>query len=117
MCFLDAKKEFDRVNHWAQSMKPLDRNVTLHIMKLFFFLYREQVFIVRWNNSLPMTFRCSNGIRQGGQLSPLSYNVNTDDLNHHLQTTGVGCYIGGAWVISLSYADDIVLLAPTVTAL
>ena len=64
-----------------------------------------------------MTFRCSNGIRQGGQLSPLLYNVYTDDLNHHLQATGVGCYVGGSWVNSLSYADDMVLLAPTVTAL
>ena len=45
------------------------------------------------------------------------YNVYTDDLNHHLQATGVGCYVGGAWVNSLSYADDMVLLAPTVTAL
>ena len=44
-------------------------------------------------------------------------NVYTDDLNHHLQATGGGCYVGGAWVNSLSYADDMVLLAPTVTAL
>ena len=71
--------------------------------------------MVQWGNSLSMTFRCSNGIRQGGQLSPLLYNVCTDD--HHLQATGVGCYVGGAWVNSLSYADDMVLLAPTVTAL
>ena len=73
--------------------------------------------MVRWGNSLSMTFRCSNGIRQGGQLSPLLYNVYTDDLNHHLQATGVECYLGCAWVHSLSYADDMVLLAPTVTAL
>ena len=52
-----------------------------------------------------------------GQLSPFLYNVYTDDLNHHLQATGVGCYVGGAWVNSLTYADDMVLLAPTVTAL
>ena len=64
-----------------------------------------------------MTFRCSNGIRLGGQFSPFLYNVYTDDLNHHLQATGVWCYVGGAWVNSLSYADDMVLLAPTVTAL
>ena len=57
-------------------------------------------------NSLSMTFRCANGIRQGGQLSPLLYNVYTDDLNHHLQATCVGCYVGGARVDSLSYADD-----------
>ena len=45
------------------------------------------------------------------------YNVYTDDLNHHLQATGVGCYLGGAWVNSLRYADDILLPAPTVMAL
>ena len=73
--------------------------------------------MVRWGNSLSMTFRSANGIRQGGQLSPLLYNVYTDDLNHHLPATGVGCYVGGAWVNSLSYADDMALLAPTVTAL
>ena len=91
--------------------------MSLHIVKLFTFWYREQEFVVRWGNSLSMTFRCANGIRQGGQLSPLLYIVYTDDLNHHLQATGVGCYVGGAWVNSLSYADDMVLLAPTVTAL
>ena len=56
-------------------------------------------------------------VRQGGQLFPVLYNVYTHDLNHHLQATGVGCYVGGAWVNSLSYTDDMVLLARTVTAL
>ena len=50
-------------------------------------------------------------------MSPLLYNVYTDDLNHDLQATGVECYVGDAWVNSLSYADDMVLLATTVTAL
>ena len=64
-----------------------------------------------------MTFRCSNISRQGRQLSHLLHNVYTDDLNNHLQATGVGCNVGDAWVNSLSYVDDMVLLAPTVTAL
>ena len=110
MCFLDAKKVFDRVNHWTLAKKLLDRNVALHIVKLFIFWYREQEFMVWWSNSLSMTFHCANGIRQVGQLSPLLYNVYTDDLNHHLQATGVGCNVGGAWLNSLSYADDMVLL-------
>ena len=117
MCFLDAKKAFGRVNHWTLAKKLLDRYVPFRIVKLFIFWYREQEFMVRWSNSISMIFRCSKGIRQGGQLSPLLYSVYTDDLNHHLKATGVGCYVGGAWVNSLSYADDIVLLAPTVTAL
>ena len=68
--------------------------------------------MVQWGNSLSTTFRCSNGIRQGGQLSPLLYNVYTDDLNCHLQATGAGYYLEGAWVNSLSYVDDMVLLHP-----
>ena len=111
------QKTFDRVNHWTLAKKLLDRNVPLHIVELLIFWYREQEFMVRWGNALSITFHCSNGIRQGGQLSPLFCNVYTDDLNHRLQATGVGCYVGGAWANSLSYADDMVLLAPTVTAL
>ena len=64
-----------------------------------------------------MTFCCLNGSRQRGQLSPLLYNVCSDDLNHHLQATGVGCYVGDAWVNSLSYVYDMVLVVQTVTAL
>ena len=40
MLFLDAKKALDRVNHWKLVKKLLDRNVTLHIAKLFIFWYR-----------------------------------------------------------------------------
>ena len=97
--------------------KNLDRNVQLHNVNLFIFWNRELKFMVRWGNSLSITFHCANGIRQGGQLSPLLYNVYTNDLNHHLQATAVGCYVGGSRVNSLSYADDMVLLAPKVTAI
>ena len=64
MCFLDAKKAFDRVNQWTLAKKLLDRNLPLHIMKMFNYYYREQEFMVRWGNSLSMTFRCSNWIRR-----------------------------------------------------
>ena len=40
-CFLDAKNAFD---HGTLSKKLLDRNVPLHIVKLFIFWYREQEF-------------------------------------------------------------------------
>ena len=73
--------------------------------------------MVRWGNSFAKTFRCSNGISQGGQLFPLLYDIYTYDLNDHLQATGVGCNEGGAWVNSLSYADDMVLIPPTVSVL
>ena len=41
----------------------------------------------------------------------------TATTSFHLQATGEGCYVGGAWINSLSSEDGMVLLAPTVTAL
>ena len=52
ICFLDEKNAFDRVNHWTLAKKLLDRNVPLHIAKLFVFWYGEQEYMVRWGDSL-----------------------------------------------------------------
>ena len=96
--------------------KLLDRNVLLNIFyNLFFGVESKSLWYdgVTHYNDIP--FFKWNQAR--GQLLPLLYNVYTDDLNHHLQATRVGWDVGGAWVNSLSYADDMVLLAPTVTTL
>ena len=45
---------------------------------VYFLVYIEQEFMVQLGNTLSMTFTCSNGIRQGGQLSQLLYIVYTD---------------------------------------
>ena len=45
MSFLDAKKTFDRVNHWTLTKKLLVKNVSLHFVKLLIFRYREQEFM------------------------------------------------------------------------
>ena len=45
--FFHAKKAFDRVNHWTLAKKLLERNVPLHIVKLFIFWYREHKFMDR----------------------------------------------------------------------
>ena len=39
--FHDENKAFDRVNHWTLAKKLLDRNVPLHIVKLFIVWYTE----------------------------------------------------------------------------
>ena len=40
-----------------------------------------------------------------------------DDLLLALSKSGVGCYIGSNFVGALAFADDIVLIAPTATAM
>ena len=117
LCFLDAKKAFDRVNHWTLFRKLLERGTPPHLVELLLLWYREQDFVVKWGGTLSSSFKCINGIRQGGQLSPLLYVVYTDELNSDLASAKVGCYVGDQCMNAISYADDMVLLAPTVTAL
>ena len=59
----------------------------------------------------------SNGVRQGGILSPFLFNVYMDDLSVNLKKCPRGCIAGDTVVNHLMYADDIVLLSPSATGL
>ena len=56
-------------------------------------------------------------MKQGGVLSPVLFGVYIDELIVKLQATGFGCHIGNKFVGAAGYADDIVLLAPTITSM
>ena len=84
----------------------------LRIVKLLVAWYSSQLFHVRWGNVLSDGFTVSNGVRQGGILSPFLYNLYTNSLSAALDDTGVGCHYLGS-VNHVAYADDMILLAPT----
>ena len=112
LCYLDASKAFDRVNHWKLFDKLLNRNMDLHIVKLLVSWYRSQLFHCQWGNYVTDGFTVSNGVRQGGILSPFLFNLYIDSLSSELDNTGVGCrYLGS--MNHLAYADDVVLMSPS----
>ena len=57
------------------------------------------------------SFSVSNGIRQGGILSPYLSCVYMDDLSKKLNNVNAGCFTGTALINNLMYADDLVILA------
>ena len=57
-------------------------------------------------------FTISNGVRQGGILSPKLFSVHMDDLSNMLIRSGVGCYIDNICVNHAFYAEDLCLMAP-----
>ena len=59
----------------------------------------------------------SNGVRQGGILSPLLFTIYIDNIFKKLKTTGMGCYIDDVFAGSFGYADDLVLIAPSLAGL
>ena len=64
-----------------------------------------------------MCFKVTNGVRQGGVMSPLLYNVYIDGLNSMLSNSNYGYELNNMNFNNLSYADDMVLLAPSLDAL
>ena len=117
VCYLDASKAFDRVNHWILFGKLLDRNVPNIIIRIIFIWYTHQTFIVRWGSTLSQGFNVSNGVRQGGIIFPYFFILYINDLSLHLTKSAVGCYINDTCVNHLIYADDAVLIAPSPAAL
>jgi hypothetical protein len=117
ICYIDASKAFDRISHCKLFDKLLERKLPMIIVRILYVWYSTQNLYVRWGNTLSTPFYVSNGVRQGGILSPYLFNVYIDDLSKRLLQCKVGCNINGSWVNHIVYADDTVLLAPSPAAL
>jgi hypothetical protein len=76
-------------------------------------MYISQTACVQWKNEKSDLFAVQNGVKQGGVLSPTLFNIYLDELLRRLKENGAGCHIGRTWCGSLSYADDVVLLSPS----
>ena len=114
---LDASKAFDRVNFIKLFEKMLKKGMCPLTVRLLLNMYTEQKLQVKWNDILSDKFEVTNGVRQGGVLSPLFYSIYIDDLLEKLKRNGIGCHIGHHFVGALGYADDLILLSPSLTGL
>ena len=72
--------------------------------------YRTQSMFIRWGNSLSVGFHVSNGVKQGGVLSPILFNVYTNDLSVLLNKSHKGGYLYNVLLNHLFYADDLCLI-------
>ena len=70
---LDATKAFDRVNYCKLFKILLKRNVNPLICRLLLFMYINQNLRVRWGNNYSDSFTVSNGVKQGGVISPIFF--------------------------------------------
>ena len=115
--FLDLSKAFDRVNHKILFKKLLQYGLHPLLVRLFHTWYSCQSFRIKWGSTFSSSFQVSNGTRQGSVLSPTFFNIYMDELSHLLKNKMSGCFINSVCFNHLLYADDMVLLAPSASAL
>ena len=113
ICFLDASKAFDRINHWMLYKKLIHRKVPLYIVRFLLAWYSTQLINIRWGSTFSTVFKVTNGVKQGGIMSPRLFNVYMDDLSKRLNLSGKGCQLHGTPANNFGYADDMCLVAPS----
>ncbi|CAG9133706.1 unnamed protein product [Plutella xylostella] len=116
-CFLDLSRAFDLVNYNLLWEKLKNADVNSNVVSLLRYWYENQTNSVKWGDTMSNDYRLECGVRQGGLTSPDLFNLYINDLIEELRGTGIGCHVGGVCVNNLSYADDMVLLSPSIKAL
>ena len=59
------------------------------LLKLLMFWYTKQDMKVRWVNTLSSSFQDGNGVKQGGILSPVLFDIYMDKLSMTLNNTAI----------------------------
>ena len=116
-CFIDASKAFDRIRHDLLFEILLERKVNPFFIRILMDSYSRQTIQTSWLGTKSRSFKCVNGVRQGGILSPLLYSIYNDVLLNRLKENSNGCWIGHTYFGALSYADDLCILSPTLSGL
>ena len=90
---LVSSKAFDRVNHWTLFKKLLLKGVSTILIRILCFWYRSQQLFIKWGITKSLFFTITNGVRQGGILSPNLFSIYMDDFSKMLNDSGIGCCV------------------------
>ena len=112
---MDVSKASDRLNHYCLFYKLLKRSVPVCLVNVLANWYSKLYSSVRWGSSLSDNFQIRCGIRQGGVLTPILFCVYVDEILQKLSKRG--CKINEMYFSAFMYADDLVLLSPSVSEL
>ena len=108
---------FYRVHHVKLLHRLCDIGVPLQVVRLIANWYSKIIMKVKWENCYSPSCIIKSGVRQGGVLSPVLFNVYFNVIVNSLQHSKLGCELYGEYIGCLVYADDIFLLSASVVML
>ena len=116
-CFLDISKAFDRINNDKLINILKERNVPVFILGVLIYWFCNQLFYVRWQNTLLDSFNPTCGLRQGSVISPIFFSVYMEKCSDMLNKSNCGCYFNTVLINHIIYADDMVIFSPSLKGL
>ena len=118
ICALDLSKAFDKMNHCGLFIKLMERHIPVYLLSLLEHWFSIGVTCVKWGCRMSRFFGLSCGIRQGGVLSPYLFAIYIDGVIRKVSDSRFSSFLKGICIsIFILYADDILLVAPSVTSL
>ena len=83
---MDARKAFDRVNHVKLFNILINKGLPGRLVKIIIDWYGKTFSAVKWNDCFSESRIVKSGIRQGGILSPIFFNIYMDvfALSYHI---------------------------------
>ena len=118
--FVDYSKAFDLVNRSALWYKLINQGISGKILTVIQNLYSSAKSCVRANDQLSDFFKCTAGVRQGENLSPILFAIYINDFQSFLAQKSEGLksmndllteFDVYAKLCVLLYADDTIILS------
>jgi len=117
ICALDLSKAFDKMNHYRLFIKLMQRSIPNNLLLLLERWFSTGMTCVKWRSVWSSWYNLQCGIRQGGVLSPHLFAIYIDSLVDKVKASRCGCHERFYCTSIILYADDILLIAPSVTSL
>ena len=117
VCFLDARKAFDRVWHDGLVFKLSELRIPHKLLKTVIARHSDMRSCVLCNGFFSDWFPILQGTWQGGIWSPFLYLIYINDLIDQLVKSKLGFQIEGVSFCAPSFADDMTLQALSCKAL
>lgn len=110
VAFIDFAQPFNSVSHEHILSALTQIKVESHVVGLISQIYEDSTTCVEIGGGATPDINVRVEVKQGDPLSPLLFNLPMDPLIHGLELYGKGYTVAGHKLVSLAFADDLVLV-------
>ena len=111
VCFIDYTKAFDRIKHQKLIETLVAKGIPRAEIKVICNLYWSQTAKVRVGDSYTSQFQVKKGVRQGCILSPVLFNIYSEELINEALSQFKGATFNGVSYTNIRFADDTMVVA------